>query len=125
MKTGEKGETEQMLCVYETELIVQDGYVNDQTFIADTGASSHMVYSKYYLTNIQEIDTRVTAGNNMTMQCTLKGHYVGYLQSEGRQVWFNLKDFLYVPGFNVKLLSVTQYLRYPRVTFRGDSEGLG
>jgi hypothetical protein len=45
-----------MLCVYETALIakaIEDVYVSDQTFIADTGASSHMVYSKCYLTNIQ------------------------------------------------------------------------
>jgi hypothetical protein len=38
-----------MLCVYETALIVKaikDGYANDQTFIADTGASSHMIDSK-------------------------------------------------------------------------------
>jgi hypothetical protein len=59
-----------MLRVYETALIFkanEDGYVTDQTFIADTGASSHMVYSKRYLTNIQEVDTKVTAGNNMTM----------------------------------------------------------
>jgi hypothetical protein len=64
----------------------------------------------------------VTAGNNMTMKCTLKGDFVGYLQSGGRQVRVNLKDVLYVP---VNLLSVTQCLRYPGVTFCGDSEGLG
>jgi hypothetical protein len=38
-----------MLCVYEKALIVkaiEDGYISDQTFIADSGASSQMVYSK-------------------------------------------------------------------------------
>jgi hypothetical protein len=30
----------------------------------------------------------------MTMQCNLKGDYVGYLQSEGRQVRENLKNVL-------------------------------
>jgi hypothetical protein len=104
MMGGEKGEKEQMLFVYEKALIVkaiEDGYVSYQNFIADTEVSSHMVYSKRYLTNIQEIETKVTAGNNMTLQCTLKGDYVGYLQSEGRQVRVNLKDVLYVPGLNV------------------------
>jgi hypothetical protein len=59
MKGGNQGEAE-LLCVYEIALIVKaikDGYVSDQTFIADTGASSHMVYSKRYLTNLQEVDT--------------------------------------------------------------------
>jgi hypothetical protein len=83
-----------------------------------------MLYSKRYLTNIQEIDTKVTAGNNMTMKCTLKGDYVGYLQSEGKQVRVNLKDVLYVPGLNVNLLSVTQCRRFPGVRFGGDSDGL-
>jgi hypothetical protein len=95
MKGGDKEETEQILCVYETDLIVkaiEAGYVSDQTFIADTGASSHMVYSKRYLTDIQEVDTKVTAGNNMTMKFTSKGDYVGYLQSEGRQVRVTLED---------------------------------
>jgi hypothetical protein len=127
MKGGEKGGTEQMLCVNETASIakaIEDGYVSDQTFIADAGASSHMVYSMRYLTNIQEVYTKVTAGNNITMQCTLKGNYVGYLQSEGRQVRETLKDALCVPGLNVYLLSVTQCLKYPGVTFDGDSEGL-
>jgi hypothetical protein len=120
MKGGEKGETEQMLCVYETALIVkaiEDGYVSDQTFIAVIGASSHMVYSKRYLTNIQEVDTKVTAGNNMTMKCNLKVDFVCYLQSDSRQVRGNLKDVLYVPGLNVNLLSFTQCLRFPCVTF--------
>jgi hypothetical protein len=120
MKGGKKGETEQMMCVYEIALIakaIKDGYVSDQTFIADTGASSHMVYSKRYLTKIQEIDTKVTAGNNMTMKCTVKGDYVGYLQSKGRQVMVTVKDVLYVPRLNVNLLSVTQCLRLPGVTF--------
>jgi hypothetical protein len=75
MKSGKKGKAEQMLFVYEKALIVKAievGYFNDQTFIADTGDSSHMLYCKLYLT-IQEIDTKVTAGSNMTMQRTLKG----------------------------------------------------
>jgi hypothetical protein len=88
-----------MHCVNEITLIVkaiEDGFVNDQTLI--TEASSHSEFSKRYLTNIQEINTKVTAGNNMTMQRTLKGDYVAYVQSEGRQDWVNLKDVLYVPG---------------------------
>jgi hypothetical protein len=113
MKVGDKGETEKMLCVYESALIaksIEDGYASDQTFIADTGASSHMVYSMRDLTNIQEVDTKVTAGNNMTMKCTLKGDYVCYLQSEGRNFRVTLKDVLYVPELNVNLLSIHNVL---------------
>jgi hypothetical protein len=61
----------------------------------------------------------------MTMQCSLKGDYVGNSQSEGRQVRVNLKEILYAPGLNFNLLSVTQCLKYLGVTFGGDSQGLG
>jgi hypothetical protein len=40
--------TETALCAYGTALILrakEEGYINDTTFIADTGASSHMVCS--------------------------------------------------------------------------------
>jgi hypothetical protein len=40
----------------------------DYTFIADTGASSHMVHTKWYLTNIEKVDTQVSAGTNDVMQ---------------------------------------------------------
>jgi hypothetical protein len=65
-----------MLCIYKAAIIVKAiEYVIDQTFISYTGASSHMVYSKRYLSKLDKIDTKVTAGNNMTMTCTLKGAY--------------------------------------------------
>jgi hypothetical protein len=74
-----------------------------------------MVYSKHYHTNIQEIGTKVTAGNNMTMQCTLKGEYVGYLQSEGRQVRVNLKDVVYVPRVKRELNISYTMSKIPRL----------
>jgi hypothetical protein len=46
------------MCFIETALLVAaklDGKLNDFTFVADTGASSHMVYDDKYLTNIEEV----------------------------------------------------------------------
>jgi hypothetical protein len=40
--------TETVLCIYETALMVgaiESGYVYDTTFVAETGATSHMVNS--------------------------------------------------------------------------------
>jgi hypothetical protein len=58
--------TETALCVYETALILrakEDGFINDTTFIADTGASSHMVYSKKHLTDIQPTRSELFVGS--------------------------------------------------------------
>jgi hypothetical protein len=73
-KKDEKGEpekitseNEQSLCVYETALATkakEKGFITDQTFIVDTGASIHMVFTKKYLTNIMKGNTKITAGNN-------------------------------------------------------------
>jgi hypothetical protein len=42
--------TEAALCIYETALMVsakEEGYVNDTIFVADTGATSHVVFSTF------------------------------------------------------------------------------
>jgi hypothetical protein len=58
--------TETALCVYETALTLrakEEGYINDTTFIADTGASSHMVCSKKYLIDLQTTKTEIFVGS--------------------------------------------------------------
>jgi hypothetical protein len=49
--------------------------LNENTFIADTGASSHLVYSKKYLTDLVPYDASITAGHADLMICTEKGTY--------------------------------------------------
>jgi hypothetical protein len=64
MKFGNKGEMEQILCVYETNLTakdINDGYVNDQKYMTDTGYLAHMAFSKHYLTKIEEKSLQVTS----------------------------------------------------------------
>jgi hypothetical protein len=59
---------ETALCVYESALIaraIEDGVLNEIKFIADTGVSSHMVYSNKYLTDLMPYDASITAGHEM------------------------------------------------------------
>jgi hypothetical protein len=75
---------ETALCVYESALIaraIEDGVLNENTFIADTGASSHMVYSKKYLTDMVPYDASITAGHDDLMKCTEKDTYKGYFKN--------------------------------------------
>ena len=51
---------EMALCIYETALVAHaktEGLLQDYTFIADSGASSHMVYNENMLVNVTTINT--------------------------------------------------------------------
>jgi hypothetical protein len=55
--------TETALCIYESALMlraIDSGYVNDTNFVADTGATSHMVNSTKYLTDITPVTSEIT-----------------------------------------------------------------
>jgi hypothetical protein len=54
---------EMALCIYETSLIAQaksDGLLQSYTFIADSGASSHMAYDETMLVSVEPHDIMVT-----------------------------------------------------------------
>jgi hypothetical protein len=73
---------------------IESGYVNDTTFVADTGATSHMENSTKYLTDIMPISTDITMGNEDLFQCIEKGIYRGFFKNKnGIDVPVVLKDF--------------------------------
>jgi hypothetical protein len=101
------------------------GQLQDVTFIADSGASSHMVYSDLYLFDMEPINTTVTVGYNSSMPCTSKGTYRGVSTNpDGTTVTITLQDVLYVPQLNVNLLSITKCMGNPSVTLFGSSNSL-
>jgi hypothetical protein len=57
-KKEKESSNETMMCFIETALLVAaklEGKLNDFTFVADTGASSHTVYDDKYLYDIEEV----------------------------------------------------------------------
>jgi hypothetical protein len=100
------------LCVYETALIMrakEEGYINDMTFIADTGTSSHMVHTKKYLTGIQSINSEVTMRSEQMVPCTEKGTYRGFLKNKfGKHIPICLQNVCYVTQLTANLLSITR-----------------
>jgi hypothetical protein len=116
------------LCIFETALIAaaqSSGILQDVTFIADYGASSHMVYSDLYLFDIEPIYTTVTVSNNSSMPCTSKGTYRGVSTNpDGSTILITLHDVLYVPQLKVNLLSITKCMTNPSVTLFGSSTSL-
>jgi hypothetical protein len=94
--------------------------LNENTFIADTGASSHMVYSKKYLTDLVPYDASITAGHDELMKCTEKGAYRGYFKNALRKkIPVYLTNVLHVPGLNVNLFSITKCIKKPGIQFQG------
>jgi hypothetical protein len=51
--------------------------MNINTFIADSGATSHMRYSKIGMSNLQDWKAEVTVGNSGVMWSAAKGTYKG------------------------------------------------
>jgi hypothetical protein len=104
--------TETALCCNEIALMIrakEEGYVNETTFVADTGATSHMVNSKKYVTDITQITSEITTGNKEQRQCTEKRTYGGYFKNKhGHDVPIILTDVLHVPWLSVNQLSITK-----------------
>jgi hypothetical protein len=113
--------TETVLSIYETALMVraiESGYVNDTTFAADTGATSHIVNSTNYLTDITQISSQITMGNEDLFQCTEKGIYRGFFKNKHeKDIPSVLQDVLHVPWIAVKLLSLLNALQNKEFNF--------
>jgi hypothetical protein len=114
---------ETALCVYESALIaraIEDGVLNENTFIADTGASNYMVYSKKYLTDLVPDDASITVGHEDLMKCTEKGTYIGYFKNAlGKKIPVYLTDVLHVQGLNVNLFLYQSVLTNQGYSFKG------
>jgi hypothetical protein len=103
---------ETTLFVYKLALIaraIEEGVMNKTTFNADTGASSHIFYSKKYLTDLVPHIASITAGNDDRLECTDKGTYRGYFKNSlGKQIPVYLADVIHVSCLSVHLFSMTK-----------------
>jgi hypothetical protein len=104
---------------------IESGYVNDTTFVADTGATSHMVNSIKYLKDITPVTSEITMGNDDRFQCTEKGLYRGFFQNKhGIDVLIVLQEVLHVPWLAVNMLSNTKCITKHGVQFSSNNRYL-
>jgi hypothetical protein len=86
------------LCINETALIAHaksDGLLQSYTFIADSGASSHMVYDETMLVNVKPHDIMVTVGNDSKLKVLSEGTYHGHtIDDNSDKVNIKLQDVL-------------------------------
>ena len=82
-------------------------------FIADTGASSHMMNQDKGMFNIREVNTSVKVGNGESLKCKKIGDVrIKMKQKDGKKdVETILKDVMFVPELTTNLLSIGKALK--------------
>jgi hypothetical protein len=99
-----------LLCCDSCLLTTKDGVnVNFITFLADSGASAHMVHPKSLLSNFNEDMGTVTIGDKTEVKSLGTGTFIGYhLYKDGKEIEVTLHDVLLVPELWVNLFSITR-----------------
>jgi hypothetical protein len=99
-----------LLC-YETCMLTTDSEsaVTPNTFIADSGASTHMVHSRHLLTDFKEHINEVKIGDKTMVQSLGSGTFKGFhINKDGKEINVTLNDVILVPSLWVNLFSVTK-----------------
>ena len=113
-------DTEQSLFISHAR---QQGITTD-TFIADSGATTHMRNSEHGMFDMVDHIVDIKVGNSQTMVSTKKGKFKGLaIQKNGQTKDLVLSDVLVVPALWVNLLSITKAIKHPNVEL-GSKRGL-
>ena len=112
----------------EKESILLQGQkciITKNTFIADTGATSHMRYSLAGMYDMHPHVTEITVGNSEVMLSKQRGKFKGLVtQQDGSSLEILLEEVLYVPKLYVNLFSLTKPLLKPTSGLSSTKEGL-
>lgn len=97
-----------MLTVEDQKALMSAGSIEADSWIADTGASTHMVNSKEFIFNLRSKNATVSVGNGQRANINLMGDLKGkILNSDGSKHEVMLKDVSYVPSMCCNLYSLT------------------
>ncbi len=79
------------------------------TWVADSGASTHIGNVEEGMYDVTNIDEPVKVSNGNRLRCVKKGTLpLTAIQEDGNTVDIILKDYKYAPGFTVNLFSLTK-----------------
>jgi hypothetical protein len=82
------------------------------TWIVDTGASTHMGNSNKGMTNVKVIDSPVQIGDGMTLHATKIGRkHLTVISKDGSKMNVVLQDYKYVPDLWVNLFALMKCLK--------------
>ena len=106
--------TEDQVPINETSLLSKenDQQIGNNTWLGDTGASTHYVKSDEGMFDVKLIDEPVKVGNGKSMRATKVGSLkMTVLQANGDTKNITLENVKYVPELWVNLFSITQALK--------------
>jgi hypothetical protein len=93
--------------------------MSQNTFIFDSSATSHMMYSKEGMINLKPWRVPVMVGNAANIYSEMKGTYRGFVTQEGgRTIRITLEDVLYIPDFYINLISMKKVLNNPSIDLK-------
>ena len=86
--------------------------INDNIWIADSGASCHMTNSLEGMKDIKTDYSKIKIENRKTVMSIKKGTFEGMAVSkDSKKTMIQLKNVRYVPDMFCKLISLTQAMR--------------
>ena len=86
--------------------------INENIWIADSGASCHMTNSLEGMTDLKTDYSRIKIGNGNILMGIKKGTYEGMdVSKDNKKTRIQLKNVRYVPDMFCKLISLTQAMR--------------
>ena len=99
-----------MTCIDMANPTLQE---KNEVFIADTGASTHMIINDEGMFDVEEINTMIKVGNREKLICKKKGKVkVKVKQDKGKDVICVFEDVMYVPDLWVNLFSIGKALKH-------------
>jgi len=103
---ADKKSTQEVLIVSEEDL------KNDDIWIGDTGATSHMTNNLEGLFDVEDIDQCIIMGDGKKLQATKRGKLsVSTIDINGKEVGFVMSEVKFVEGLWRKLFSISTVLR--------------
>ena len=114
-KTSDKGDV-MLTCADGNDKILnlkgKRGTINENTFIADSGASTHMTMSENGLFDVENIKSKIGVGDDHKLLSTKVGKKKIIIhQNNGKNIEVILTNVKYVPELKYNLFSLTKALK--------------
>ena len=109
-QANNNNEEEEFVMVHSEDTMKgKNSKLTENTWLGDTGATTHMHYSLNGMTNIKTADVSITIGSGKKLRGTKRGTWHGtILRTDGTTDNITLKNVVYCPELSFNLFSLTQ-----------------
>jgi hypothetical protein len=103
---------EEMVLVSFQKSADETGKPSQHTFLADSGASGHMINDDDGMYDVKPVKINITIGDGKQLTCTKIGNKNYTVKGCGKDEIIVLKDVMFVPGLYVNLFSIGRALQH-------------